>query len=111
MNRSAGSNLSHSSANPPTKVPISPILSFGLCRNGSARELPSILQAGNALFLARGSAAITKALELIGVQKGDGVLLPAYHCDVMIDSIRFHDANPVTYRVNQDLSIDNGQIL
>ena len=106
MNQPAGASRSLADAYPPPKVPISPILSFGFCKHGQASELPSIVQAGNTLFLARGSAAIVKALLLIGVEQGDGVLLPAYHCDVMIEAIRFLAANPVTYRINPDLSVD-----
>ncbi len=50
--------------------------------------------------------AIAHALQLAGIQAGQKVLLPAYHCIVMVEPVVQIGAQPVFYRLREDLSVD-----
>jgi dTDP-4-amino-4,6-dideoxygalactose transaminase len=56
--------------------------------------------------LTSGRAAITLALEHLGLQPGDDVLIPAFHCESMISPVRILDGNAVFYRISADAKID-----
>jgi dTDP-4-amino-4,6-dideoxygalactose transaminase len=94
---------------PRPRIPILPVLSFGSCA-GRKGELPSVLDAGEALMLTSGRMSIAMAAHLMGVGEGDRILLPAYHCTVMVDPFTWVKASPVFYKVNRDLTPDMDDI-
>ncbi len=92
------------------KIPKHPVLSWQTfeCERG---ELPqSVLDAGEALYLNRGSLAIAFALRQIGISCGDEVLVPAYHCLAMVEPVLWAGAKPVFYRIGEDTSLDLADI-
>lgn len=91
---------------PVPDVPIWPVLSTKLLSNDRHALPPSIIDAGTAVYLLAGRVAIGLALKLAGVQKGDKVLLPAFHCTSMVDPLTVVSAAPVFYRLGEDLRVD-----
>lgn len=87
-------------------VPIKPTLSwrsFGPHRRTPVR---SVLDAGNRLEVTSGRIAIAIALQNLGVQPGDEVLVPAYHCGAMVEPIVALGATPVFYRISPATTVD-----
>lgn len=91
---------------PVPDVPIWPVLSAKLFSNDRRASPRSIIDAGNTVYLMAGRVAIGLALKLAGVQKGDKVLLPAFHCTSMVDPLVVVSATPVFYRLGEDLRVD-----
>jgi dTDP-4-amino-4,6-dideoxygalactose transaminase len=90
----------------PREVPRLPVLDwqgFGL---GGIRAVPSIIDGSAHFFTSSGRAAIMLGLELLGVQEGDQVLVPTYHCPTMVAPIIAVGAEPVFYPIN-----DSGEAL
>ncbi len=91
------------------KIPKNPVIScqsFGHDREG----FPSVLDAGEARYLNRGSLAIAYALQRVGISSGDEVLMPAYHCLAMVEPVNWTGANPVFFRIKEDTSLDLADI-
>ena len=91
---------------PVPDIPVAPVLSAAAFLNRQKSPLPSILDAGSAVYVPAGRSAIGLALRLAGVREGDEVLLPAYHCMSMVTPLSLVSATPVFYRINDDLSIN-----
>ncbi|MBT3538651.1 aminotransferase class I/II-fold pyridoxal phosphate-dependent enzyme [Candidatus Parcubacteria bacterium] len=53
-----------------------------------------------------GRTALQKGLEVLGVQRGDEVLVQAYTCMVVSNAIKWAHGNPVYVDVGNDLNID-----
>lgn len=68
--------------------------------------LTTLLDGHETLLTTSARAAIALAFEQIGVQPGDEVLLPAYHCLAMRAPIESLGATPVFYRLDAHLDID-----
>lgn len=66
----------------------------------------SVLNAGWMVGVTSGTAAIALALEHAGINAGDKVLLPAFHCRSMIEPFLAIGARPVYYRVTESLAVD-----
>jgi perosamine synthetase len=93
---------------PYPKVPLTPLL-FGrgyTFKTANLKQEPSILQNAHLRWVTSGRAAIALALEQVGVQKGDEVLIPAYHCESMISPTLWRDATPVFFKITRDASVD-----
>jgi perosamine synthetase len=88
------------------KIPKHPVFSFQVCKGDRDAEIPSLLDAGEVRYLNRGSMAIAYALQLCGVTRDDGILIPAYHCLDMVKPVSWVGAKPVFYRINEDTSLD-----
>lgn len=88
-------------------APVEPILSLGSMWPPLA-PVPSILDIGRPVFVTAGRIAIALAFELMGVRPGQKVLMPAYHCASMIEALSWVRAEPVFYRIREDLSADLG---
>ena len=89
----------------PEKIPKNPVLScqsFG----GDERGFPSVLDAGEFLFLNRGSLAIAFALKHVGIAGGDEVLIPAYHCMAMVEPVLWSGGRPVFFRISESTRLD-----
>jgi dTDP-4-amino-4,6-dideoxygalactose transaminase len=87
-------------------LPLNPVLSLGMCFSGGTPPVPSILDTGEAVFTSAGRMAIALALEHMGVKAGERILMPAYHCIVMVEALSHVQAVPSYYRLRDDLSPD-----
>jgi dTDP-4-amino-4,6-dideoxygalactose transaminase len=85
---------------------VKPILSLSDFLHRPRARIPSVLDAGNVIHLTTGRVAIALALESLGLAPGDKVLVPAYHCASMIMPLNRVAAEPVYYRIRDDLSVD-----
>lgn len=91
---------------PVPDAPVKPILSLaGFTRHGPA-PIPSVLDAGNVVHVTTGRVAIALALEIMGLEPGQKILVPAYHCASMIMPLSWVRAEPAFYRVREDMSVD-----
>ncbi len=91
---------------PRPDVSVRPLLSLGGLFPTFGPTLPSVLDAGDVQFVTAGRIGIAIALEKMGVRRGEKVLIPAYHCINMIDPLDYTKAEPIFYRVKDDLSVD-----
>jgi perosamine synthetase len=93
---------------PKPHIPTQPVLSFAsfFSRQSTRQHIPSVLDAGNTKFVTSGRVAIALALKLMGISKGDKVMIPAYHCPAMVEPVIWAEAEPVFYKIQSDTSID-----
>jgi perosamine synthetase len=91
---------------PRPDIPVQPVLSCGTFLSRRTEAVPAVVDNGHVTFVTSARIAIAHALELAGVQPGQKVLVPAYHCIVMIEPIVHVGAVPIFYRVREDLSVD-----
>lgn len=92
---------------PRSRIPTQPLLSLASFFQGKSRsDLPSVLDAGNAIFVTSGRVAIALALQQMKIGKGDKVLVPAYHCASMVEPVIWLGATPVFYKINSDTTVD-----
>ncbi len=86
------------------KLPVQPV--FSCDSFGGGTGAPSLLDAGEIIYLNRGSLAIGHALTLMDLEPGSEVLLPAYHCPAMVEPVVWAGFSPVFYRIHADTSAD-----
>ncbi len=98
--------LDWSQVYPPPRIPILPVLSWQAMGRSAEAPLPSVLDAGNAVDVANGTAAIALALRHAGVSRGDKVLIPAYNCPSMVEPVLAVSAQPSFYRLHRNASFD-----
>ena len=91
---------------PPPAIPKDPVLSWRTLFGGKGTEVASVLSLGQLQFLTSGRMGIANALHSLGVQAGDRVLVPAYHCNAMIEPVVWLGAIPVFYRILPDAGVD-----
>ena len=65
-----------------------------------------LFSVGDPLFVTAGRIALGRALQLLSLQPGDKILLPAYHCLSMVEPLKWFGLEPVFYKINDDLSIN-----
>jgi dTDP-4-amino-4,6-dideoxygalactose transaminase len=85
--------------------PLAPVLS-GQLWGRQAADLPSVLEAGNAVRVTSARIALGMALESMGIGAGDEVLLPAYHSPSMVAPVVWSQATPVFYDVGAGAMLD-----
>jgi len=95
---------------PVPDAPVEPVLSLAGVFAPNGPKIPSVLDVGRPLFQTAGRFAIALALEAMGLRPGDQVLLPAYHCASMYEPLSWVGAEPMFYRIHDDLSIDLADI-
>lgn len=91
---------------PRPDIPVQPVLSFGTFVSRGANPAPAVVDHERVMFVSSARIAIAHALLLAGVQPGHKVLVPAYHCIVMVEPILHVGATPIFYRLRDDLSVD-----
>lgn len=91
---------------PRPRVPIQPVLSLRSLGREKGKGVPSVLDAGQALFVTSGRMAIAMALQQMKLGEGDKVLMPAYHCRAMVEAVLWTGATPTFYRIREDTSVD-----
>ena len=64
------------------------------------------MDVGDVKYFALGRMALSAAFRDAQIGKGDEVLLPAYHCIVMVDAVLSAGATPVFYRIQSDTAVD-----
>ena len=91
---------------PVPTIPPSALLDFNSLKKHPVNStIPSILNIQNARLTTSGRASIALALEHANVTAGDEVLIPAYHCQAMVDPAKWRGAKVIFYRINRDTSI------
>ena len=90
-------------------IPSLPIIGGGVTLH-SNRDVNSIIDNKNVGYVSSGSAAILLALQLHGVNKGDQVLIPAYHCPTMVEPVITLGATPVFYAITETIDVDLASI-
>ena len=91
---------------PAPAIPKDPVLSWPALFGGTGSQVASFLSLGQLQFLTSGRMGIANALRSLGVQAGDRVLVPAYHCNAMIEPVAWLGAIPVFYRILPDAGVD-----
>lgn len=72
----------------------------------SRKHHACLLDAGNILPLTTGRMGLALALEHIGIKEGDRILIPAYHCNAMVEPVINALAIPVFYNIKEDTTVD-----
>lgn len=91
---------------PRPDIPVQPVISWNMFASSPAARVPGVIDQGRTFFVTAARIAIAHALELSGLGPGHKVLVPAYHCVAMIEPIVYVGADPVFYRLRDDLSVD-----
>ncbi|MEW9899355.1 DegT/DnrJ/EryC1/StrS family aminotransferase [Chitinivorax sp. PXF-14] len=91
---------------PPPAIPKDPVLSWAALFGGNRSKLPSVLSLDRLEYLTSGRMGIANALFSLGLKRGSRVLVPAYHCNAMIEPIVWIGAVPVFYRIHPDTKVD-----
>jgi dTDP-4-amino-4,6-dideoxygalactose transaminase len=91
---------------PPPAIPKDPVLSWRALFGRKNTKMASFMSLGHLQFLTSGRMGIGNALRLMGVRPGDRVLVPAYHCNAMIEPVVWLGAIPVFYRISADAGVD-----
>jgi len=89
---------------PPPRLPVLGWQSMVMRSRPPA--IPAVTQEREAVFVSAGRAAIFLALELLGVQRGDRVLVPTYHCPTMVAPVTELGAVPQFYPITRSASPD-----
>lgn len=87
-------------------VPLFPIGHMANFLSKGSGTYPCVADTGTPYFLEYGRQAIYAALAWRGIGPGDRVLLPAYHCQSMIDPVTALGAEPIFYRIAGGLQAD-----
>src|SRR5579883_1100490 len=95
---------------PRPDIPVQPVLSWETFAPRKIGSAPSILDSGRLICVTSARIAIAHALVLAGVQPGQKVLVPAYHCIAMIEPILHLGAHAIFYSLRDDMSVDLGDI-
>jgi dTDP-4-amino-4,6-dideoxygalactose transaminase len=69
------------------------------------------LNQNRAFFFFSARYALVAAIEALGLQPGDKILLPSYNCGVEIDPLSHFGIEPVFYKINKDLLVDFDDLL
>jgi len=87
-------------------VPTLPVLSWQGVSLARQSEQPSLLDLKHVRYTTSGRAAIWHALKLAGLQPGDRVLMPSYHCMSMIAPVVLLGGEVEFYPICSDGSAD-----
>ena len=89
-----------------SKTPLFSMASF----RGGRSKIRCVMEAGEVQYFTMGRMALAAALEDAGIGAHDQVLMPAYHCIVMVDAVIFAGATPLFYRIHQNTNVDLADI-
>jgi perosamine synthetase len=67
---------------------------------------PCVIEAGEVKHFTVARMALSAALRDARIGNGDEVLLPAYHCIVMVDAVLYVRATPVFYRLHPTTAVN-----
>lgn len=77
-----------------------------LAGRGTRAGLPEILARPSTTYLSLARYAIFHGLGLLGIQRGETVLVPAYHCAAFVEPVLAFGARVVFYKVGLDCMPD-----
>jgi perosamine synthetase len=89
-----------------SKTPLFSMASF----RGGRSKIRCVMEAGEVRYFTLGRMALAAALKDARIGADDQVLMPAYHCIVMVDAVIFAGATPVFYRIHPNTSVDLADI-
>lgn len=90
----------------PLHIPRYPLLTWKRWHGPGRGDTGCVLDAPHAIFTTSGRMAMALAFQSMGIQAGDELLLPAYHCPTMVHPVRWAGATPRFYRLHADLTPD-----
>jgi perosamine synthetase len=91
------------------RVSKTPLFSMASFRGGRSK-IRCVMGAGEVQYFTLGRMALAAALKDAGICDDDEVLMPAYHCIVMVDAVLFAGATPVFYRIHPNTNVDLADI-
>lgn len=83
------------------RIPSLPVMGWRALGGAQRSDLPCALDQPRVTFTTSGRAAILLALEALGVQAGDRVLLPTYHCPTMVAPAAALGADALFYPIDE----------
>ena len=86
---------------PHLRLPRLPLFGWSAFAGARHASLPCILDRSDVVFTSSGRAAIALALKDLGVQVGDRVLVPTYHCPTMIAPVAAAGATPLFFPLDE----------
>jgi perosamine synthetase len=98
------------------KLAVWNVLSSGWIAQGPEAEglesdFVSFLGGGGAVALSSGTSSLYLALKVLGVGRGDEVILPTYVCSALLNAIFMAEARPVVADIrDSDFNIDPGEV-
>lgn len=97
---------------PEAKLPAFPVLSFrSLSAIFSEKPVTALDHGYPCIPVTAARYAITHALRILDIKAGDEVLLPAYHCTVMVAPIVKVGAKPVFFKIKPNLDSDTDDMI
>jgi dTDP-4-amino-4,6-dideoxygalactose transaminase len=82
-------------------IPRLPVFGWHAFAGERSALIPSVLERPKRVFTTSGRAAIALALRVLGIGRGDRMLLPTYHCPTMIAPVVRIGAAPVFYPITE----------
>lgn len=89
-------------------IPRLPVLGWGTLQGKYSAKLDCLLDRQQLNYTTSGRAAILLALEMLGIEAGDQILVPTYHCPTMVAPIVALGAQPIFYPINDSGGADLG---
>lgn len=93
-------------AYPEPRIPKHSVLSLATFGSRRRAPYPSVLDCGKGKLVTSGRMAIALALQHMGAGRHDKILIPAYHCNSMVEPVLWVGASPVYYRIHEDTRVD-----
>ena len=84
---------------PPPKIPLFPVLSFGTFIGVLGAYVANVRRGGHVVSVTTGRMGLTLALKDVCLKAGEKVLIPAYHCNSMVEPVVHMQGTPVFYHV------------
>lgn len=92
---------------PEAEIPVFPVLSFASLFSFLDDKPDNVLDHGYSnIPVIAARYAIAHALKLMDISPDDEILLPAYHCTVMVEPIIKMGCKPVFYKITPELDTD-----
>lgn len=92
---------------PEAEIPVFPVLSFSSLFSFFSKKPKNVLDHGYTnIPVIAARYAIAQALKHMNISSGDEILIPAYHCTVMVEPIIKMSCKPVFYKITSDLNTD-----
>lgn len=89
-------------ASHPARQPTRPTFGWDNLHGARAAGLPAVDDLPHTRLLTSGRAALFAAMKALGVQPGDGVLAPTYHCPTLVAPLRAAGATVQFYPLGPD---------
>ncbi|MES9957449.1 MAG: aminotransferase class I/II-fold pyridoxal phosphate-dependent enzyme [Sedimenticola sp.] len=93
----------------PRRIPLYPTFSRGAASVSIRRgrhSWPGVLDTGKVQWTLNARSALQIGFQVMDLRPGDEVLVPAYHCPVMIYPIVEAGLQPVYFRIKEDCTVD-----